>query len=516
MTREALIGLTAAITPRITARGSAEKSPMSDTTLDPDDWEQFRQLGHRMIDDVVDNLRTVGDRPVWRPVPPDVKARLREPVPTHPQPAEDVYEEFLRDILPYPRGNGHPRFWGWVNGSGVPLAMMADLLASAMNVSAGAFENSTTMVEEQVVGWLKQLLGWDSAATGVLTSGCSMSNLIGLAVARHAKAGHDVRRDGMVQGPSMTLYGSREAHSSIQRAVELLGFGSEALRRVPVNADYQIDMAELRAAVHRDRRAGLQPICVIGNAGTVNSGAIDPLDELARFCADEGLWLHIDGAFGALAWLCKEARPKLAGMERADSLAFDLHKWMYLPYDIGCVFVRDGGLHHDTFSVSPAYLSTMPSGPASYPVSFADRGIELSRRFRALKVWFCLKAYGPAAFAEAIRRNIADAQYFARCIAASSDLELCGNSSMNVVCFRLLAPDLAPAEQDTLNRDVLVRIQNSGAAVPSHTKLNGRFVMRVAVTNHRSTEADFDFLIDEVRRIGSELRTEYTKVATSA
>jgi aromatic-L-amino-acid decarboxylase len=488
---------------------------MSDATLDPHDWEQFRQLGHRMIDDVVDSLRTVRDRPVWRPVPADVRARLREPVPTRPQPAEDVYEEFLRDIFPYPRGNVHPRFWGWVNGSGVPLAMMADLLASAMNVSVGAFENSATMVEEQVVEWLKQLLGWDPAATGVLTSGCSMSNLIALAAARHAKAGHDVRRDGMVHGPSMTLYASREAHSSIQRAVELLGFGSKALRLVPVNADYEIDMAELRAAVDRDRLAGLRPICVVGNAGSVGSGAIDPLDKLARFCADEGLWFHIDGAFGALAWLCQEVRPKLAGMELADSLAFDLHKWMYLPYDVGCVFVRDGGVHHATFSVTPAYLSSMPSGPASYPVSFADRSIELSRRFRALKVWFCLKTYGPAAFAEAIRRNIAHAQYFARRIAASNDLELCGSSSINVVCFRIVAPHLAPTEQDALNRDVLMRIQSSGAAVPSHTKLDGRFVMRVAVTNHRSTEADFDFLIDELRRIGNKLQAECTTVGTS-
>jgi aromatic-L-amino-acid/L-tryptophan decarboxylase len=488
---------------------------MSHATLDPHDWEQFRQLGHRMVDDVVDNLRTIRDRPVWRPVPADVKARLREPVPTRPQPAEEVYEEFLRDIFPYPRGNVHPRFWGWVNGSGIPLAMMADLLASAMNVSVGAFENSATMVEEQVVEWLKQLLGWDPAATGVLTSGCSMSNLIALAAARHAKAGYDVRKEGMVRGPSMTLYASREAHSSIQRAVELLGFGNKALRLVPANAGCEIDMRELRAAVAGDRLAGLRPICVVGNAGSVGSGAIDPLDELARFCADEGLWFHIDGAFGALAWLCQEMRPKLAGMELADSLAFDLHKWMYLPYDVGCVFVRDSGVHHATFSMTPAYLSSMPSGPASYPVSFADRSIELSRRFRALKVWFCLKTYGPAAFAEAIRENIAHAQYFARRIAASSDLELCSSSSINVVCFRLVAPDLAPTEQDALNRDVLLRIQNSGAAVPSHTKLEGRFVIRVAVTNHRSTEADFDFLIDEVRRIGNELQAERTTVGVS-
>jgi glutamate/tyrosine decarboxylase-like PLP-dependent enzyme len=384
--------------------------------------------------------------------------------------------------------------------------MMAEFLSAAMNPSVGGFENSATLVEEQVLDWLKEMLGFPREASAVLTSGCSMSNVIGLAVARAAKAGFDVRARGVGEAPArMVLYTSNQAHSSVQKAVELLGLGSDSLRAIPTDAGYRIDVLELARAIGKDRRAGRHPFCVIGNAGTVNTGAIDDLESVADICAREGLWFHVDGAFGALAWLCAEMRPVLRGLQRADSVAFDLHKWMYLPYDVGCVIVRDAHAHRRTFSVTPSYLSPTPTGPASHPGSFADCGIELTRRFRALKVWLCLKAYGVRAFERGIRRNIMQARLLGARIRSHVELELAAPVSLNVVCFRFVTGSPQLETENQLNHDLLTRLQTSGVAVPSHTVLHGRFVIRAAITNHRSRDEDFDILVDEVVRLGHEL-----------
>jgi len=479
-----------------------------DPGLDPEDWEDLRRLGHRIIDDMVDGLSTLREQPVWQPIPDTVRAALRSDLPMEPAGLAAAYEEFRRDVQPYPRGNNHPRFWGWVNGSGLPAGILADLLAAAMNSSVGTYECASTLVEEQVLEWLKQMLGFPPRASAVLTSGCSMSNIIGLAVARHAKAPFDVRRLGVGGAPRpMVLYASTELHSSVQKAAELLGLGSDALRLVPVGADFRIRLEDLERAIQDDRSRGLSPFCVVGNAGTVNTGAIDDLERLADLCEQEGLWLHVDGAFGAMAWLCPERWPSLAGLQRADSLAFDLHKWMYLPYDVGCVIVRDAEMHRRAFALTPAYLSAMPGGP-SHPDSFADRGIELTRRFRALKVWLSLKEHGVTRFAQQIRRNIDQAHYLAASLQAHPDTELVVPVSLNVVCFRYVAGGLHPEALDELNRELLVRLQTSGVALPSHTVLDGRFTIRAAITNHRSRYEDLDLLLAEVVRLGGELIAE--------
>ena len=479
--------------------------------LDPDDWEEMRALGHRMVDDVIEHLRTVRQRPVWQSIPSIVRKRFREPLPLAPQGAEAAYEAFLTDVLPYPRGNIHPRFWGWVNGSGLPLGVFADFLAAAMNCSVGAFENAATMVEEQVLDWLKEMLGFPRESSALLTSGCSMSNIISLAVARSAHAKADVRRLGMAAVPGiMTIYCSAETHSSIQKAVELLGIGNELLRRIPVSCDYRIKLSELKQKILEDRRAGMQPFCIIGNAGTVNTGAIDDLSQLAELCKREQLWFHVDGAFGAMAWLCPEKRSVLGGLQEADSLAFDLHKWMYLPYDVGCVFVRNSRVHYDTFSLTPAYLSPTAGGPADYPTSFPDYGIELSRRFRALKVWLCLKEHGIEKFARQIRHNMHQATYLVERIRSSPQLQLVA-ASLNVVCFRMVWDDLDSLTLNALNEEALVRLQRGGVAVPSHTILEEKFVIRVALTNHRSRIDDFDLFIDELLRLGSQLHQEFKR-----
>jgi aromatic-L-amino-acid decarboxylase len=492
---------------------NAASSPQElDNSLDPENWDELRELGHRMIDDLFDDLRSLRDQPVWKPVPDNVRAQLSgDTPPLEPQGARAAYDDYRRLIAPYPRGNVHPRFWGWVNGSNLPMGILGDLLASALNPSVSSFENSANLVEEQVLHWLKHLLGFPDTYSALLTSGSSMSNVIALAVARNATLPFDVRREGLAaSNQRLAMYCSSETHSSIRKAVELLGMGNDTLRSIPVTAEYRIDLGALRKAIAHDRQAGIYPLCVIGNVGTVNTGAIDNLDHLSDLCAQEKLWLHVDGAFGALAWLCPEMRPILGPLQRADSLAFDLHKWMYLPYDVGCVFVADASAHRDTFSVAVSYLATISSLHDGIVTSFPDYGIELSRRFRALKVWLCLKEHGARRFEQQIRQNISQAHYLAKRIQARDQLELMAPVSLNVVCFRYVSPHLGSEATNALNIDLLNRLQRGGLVFASSTVLQGQNVLRVAITNHRSQQADFDLLVREVIRLGSELAAEFT------
>ncbi|HTP11071.1 MAG TPA: pyridoxal-dependent decarboxylase, partial [Anaerolineae bacterium] len=334
-------------------------------TLDPQNWDAMRALGHRMVDDMLTYLQTVRDRPVWQPTPDHVKQHLHAPLPVEPQGAAVAYQDFVDHILPYPLGNIHPRFWGWVMGTGTPLGVLAEMLAATMNPNLGGGDHVANDVERQVLDWCKEMLGFPQDASGILVSGGSMANFVGLTVARNTLAGFDVRAKGVAASAQpLTFYGSVEMHSCLQKAVELLGLGNEALRRIPVNAAYQIDLDALDRAIQADRAAGYRPIGVIGNAGTVNTGAIDDLNSIADLCQREKLWFHVDGAFGALAAVSPELRPLLRGMERADSIAFDLHKWMYMPFEAGCTLVRSEQAHRYAFSLTPEYLSHFERGAA--------------------------------------------------------------------------------------------------------------------------------------------------------
>ena len=463
-------------------------------TLDPADWNAFRALAHRMVDDSLDHLATLRDRAPWQPMPPAVRAALTgEAVPRAPQSAEHAYEEFLTNVLPYTNGNRHPRFWGWIQGNGTPLGMMADMLAAGMNPHCAGLDQSSKLVELQVISWLAQLMGFPNAASGVLVTGGTMANVLGLAVARHARAGFNVRELGM-QGTSdrLTVYASSEVHSWAQKAVELFGMGNASLRRVPVDSGFRIRVDALRDAIAADRLAGARPICVIGTAGTVNSGATDDLDALADLCAAEKLWFHVDGAFGALARLVPALAPPLKGIERADSLAFDLHKWMYLPYEIACVLMRDRVAHEAAFSVTPSYLTDEGRGVIAGGLPFADRGgVELTRNFKALKVWLSLKAEGVDKFARLIEQNVEQARRFAERIVEVRHVVLSAPVSLNIVCFRVAPPAMSLEHQDALNKELLLRIQETGLAIPSGSKIGDRYVIRVACSNHRSRWGGF-------------------------
>lgn len=482
---------------------------MTEFTLDPQNWDELRALGHRMLDDTFDNLATVRERPVWRPVPADVRARLDEPVPREGSDPAAVYESFRRDILPYPTGNIHPRYWGWVKGTGTPLGVLSEMLAAGMNAHLAGFDQSASIVEAKVISWLVELLGFPAGASGLLVSGGSMANFVGLAVARQARAGFDVRTEGM-QGdhPLLTVYCSTETHSSVLRAVELLGLGSRALRRIPVDAEYRIDIDVLRTTIAADRAAGMRPIAVVGNAGTVNTGATDNLEALATLARAEGIWFHVDGAFGALAALSPSLRPIVVGLDRADSVAFDLHKWGYLPFEVGCTLVRDAQAHRAAFAVQASYLSSLERGPAAAGMPWADLGIQLTRSFRALKVWMAFKSHGVRRIAELIEQNVAQAQHLVDLIQRDPHLELVAPAPLNVVCFRFVAPGEDDARLNALNQEILIRIQERGLAMPSHTILNGHFALRCAIVNHRTRREDLDLLAEAVVETGMVILAE--------
>jgi aromatic-L-amino-acid decarboxylase len=489
--------------------------PEQEQTLDPHDprdWRALRELGHRMVDDMLGYLEHVRERPVWQRLPDESKAHLSTstPVPREPQGAESAYEEFKQHILPYPLGNIHPRFWSWVCGTGSPGAMLAEMLCAGMNSNVHGGDHAAVYVEQQVLAWLKEALGYPMEATGILVTGGSMANFIGLAVARNAKADWDVKTEGLFQGSRpLIVYCSKETHNSVLRAVEALGLGSNNLRYIDVDPSFRIRIDALRAAIAADRKAGHTPICVVGNAGTVNSGAIDDLDALADLCHAENLWFHVDGAFGATAAISPALRPLLRGMERADSLAFDLHKWMFMPYDVGCVLIRWPGQHHRAFDYQATYLDPQGRGVTAGPMQFSRYGLELSRGFRALKVWFSLKEHGLETFQSLIEQHVAHARYLADLITVNPLLELLAPVSLNIVCFRFrgqLADAGADADDTTLNainKEIVLRLQEAGIAAPSSTMIGGKFAIRVAHTNHRSRREDFEILVREVVRLGT-------------
>jgi glutamate/tyrosine decarboxylase-like PLP-dependent enzyme len=391
--------------------------------------------------------------------------------------------------------------------------IVAEALAAAMNSNCGGRDHGAVYVERAVISWCRQIFGFPEDASGLLVSGTSMANLIGIGVARNSLS-ENIRWKGLrSHSGELVAYASAESHESIARALEILGLGAASLRRVPVKWDFTIDTEALAGQVAGDRQAGLQPFCVAGSAGTVNTGAIDPLDDLASFCAAEGLWFHVDGAFGALAILSDAMRHRLRGIERADSLAFDFHKWAHVPYDCGCILVRRADLHRGAFSMRDpssgqcAYLAGMERGLAGGGEWACEFGPELSRGFRALKVWFALREHGTRNIGRVIAQNCLQAEYLAERIAGEPELQLLAPVALNIVCFRFAPPglqgdDRPNAPLDRLNEDIVADIQEAGIAAPSTGRIDGRLAIRTNITNHRSRRDDLDVLADAVLSAG--------------
>lgn len=476
--------------------------------LDPADWEAYRALAHRMVDESLDYLRDVRDRPTWQPMPASVRDSLAgESAPADGLGDTQAYEDFLSLVRPYPNGNIHPRFWGWVMGTGTPQAAMADFLASVINPNCGGLEQAPVLVERAVIRWLAEWMGLPASAGGILVSGGTMANVLGLAVARQQRAGFDVRLEGH-QGahPTLLVYGSTETHGWLHKACEFLGLGSAAFRRVPVRDDFTVDVDAMARMISEDRAAGHRPFCISGTTGTVQTGATDDLHALADLAQREGLWFHVDGAFGAMAALSPETAAITRGMERADSIAFDLHKWGYLPFDIACVLVRDDRHLTETFSMKASYLASQSRGIlAESGIFFADRGIELTRSFKALKAWMMLRATGKTTLGGHIARNVRQAQFLAKLVDAEPSLERMAPVPLNLVNFRYAPRGAAADTLDAINREILVRLQEDGIAVPSGTMVRGQFAIRVAITNHRSQDDDFRALVAAVVRLGAEI-----------
>lgn len=484
-------------------------------SLDPHDWDATRALAHQMLDDMMTYLQTAGERPPWRPMDSAARLPFAAPLPDQPQGLAQAYHDFVENVLPYPLGDTHPRFFGYVNSNGTVEGMLAQMLAAGMNSNTGGAAHAANLVEQQVIDWMKGAFGYPAQASGVLTSGGSMANLIGLAVGRHVhaeKLGVAVRKTGMQGIPlRMRVYVSAETHSSVQRAVETLGMGTDSMCVIPVDADFRMDIAALEAAIAGDRAAGLYPFCIVGSAGTTNTGSFDDLEALADICAREGLWYHVDGAIGAVGALSEHMAPLVKGMTRADSLAFDMHKWMFVNYTVGCVLVRDAAAHRATFALTPPYLKRAERGLAADGVWFSDYGVELSREFRGLKVWMMLKSQGAARFGEMIDQNNALAAYLAALVDADPMLERLAPVAIHVVNFRYAPAGLTENQLDMLNDRIVIELQERGIAVPTRTVVRGKYSIRVCVNNHRTTSQDIRILFDAVKSVGAELVGEFAR-----
>ena len=460
-------------------------------SLDPEDWSALRALGHRMLDDAFDDLAGLRGGPVWHKMPARVRTAWDAPLPREGADAETVYRRYRDLIAPYTAGNRNSRFHGWVHGGGTAVGMLADMLAGGLNANCGGRDHAPILVERQVIAWAAEMLGLPADSTGLILSGSSMANLVAVLVARGAALGAGSRRAG-IGNAHLTGYASAAAHLCVGRAFEMTGIGADALRPIRCDARGRIDPVALAERIAADRASGFTPFLIVGSAGTVDTGAIDDLATLAGIAASVGAWFHVDAAFGAIAMLSPRLRPLFAGMERADSVAFDFHKWAQVPYDAGCIVVRDGAAHRAAFARDAAYLRSEARGLAAGEPWPVDLGPELSRGFRALKVWMTLEVYGADRIAAVAEQSCALARRLADTVRATSGIMLAAPVALNVVCFRVEGAD------DRAQTEIAVALQEAGETVLSTTTLDGRTVLRAAFVNHRTRADDVDAIVPAV------------------
>jgi aromatic-L-amino-acid/L-tryptophan decarboxylase len=461
--------------------------------------QAFRQAGHALVDGVADHFAALPSRPVWQPLPAAVREQLLDmPLPERGGTLDDLVATALSDVLPHPMGNGHPAFFGWVNPPPSHAGVLASLAAAAMNPSVVAGDHADVYLERAVVRWLAELVGFPHApGAGLLTSGASAATIVCLAGARSRAlraVGHDVRRDGLAGAPQLVAYVPAETHSCVWRALELLGLGSGAVREVPLDGG-RLDAAALRATIAEDRASGVLPASIVGSAGTVNAGVIDPLDALADVATAEGLWFHVDGAYGAFGVLDPAISDRFRGMERADSLALDPHKWLGVPVDAGCALVRQGDDLRDAFSLIPPYLRQNAGEPVG---TFAEYGFEQTRPFRALRTWATIAARGRAGIAAQVARANALARELAVLVAAEPELELAGEPETSIVAFRARPAGCPTARLDDLNRALPEAVQVRGRSFVTGTVFGGRETLRACILHPDTGSEHLATLVAEV------------------
>jgi len=454
------------------------------------------------------HLARLGDEPVWRPVPAALRAELADQeLPEQGVPPDRLLELAAEQVLAYPMGNGHPAFFGWVNAAPHPAGIAGALLAAAVNPSSAGGDHADVYLERAAVRWIAQLIDFPhELGAGLLTSGASMATIVAIGAARQRALsgfGWDVRAQGLAGAPRLTAYATAEVHSCVRKAIELLGIGGTNLRVVGDDGSGHLDPAALRSAIAADRADGALPFLVVGSAGTVTTGAVDPLDRIAEVCAESGCWFHVDGAYGAFGVLDPEIADRYAGMTAADSIALDPHKWLQVPAGVGCLLVRDRAQLRESFSLVPPYLRDDSGDPIGW---YSEYGIEQTRPFRALPVWASIAARGRAGVAADVVACTRAARLLSALVAKDEEFELAAETEVSMVAFRYCPAGLDDAAADRITHALAMRIQARGKAFITDSRYQGRPVLRACVINPETGEAELGLLLEEARAAAAELR----------
>ena len=464
---------------------------------------EIRDWANSVIEFMIEYLGELRDRPVYRHTSShEIQSGLDSKLPIKGTDFDSLLKVFRDTIVPFSRQNAHPRMFGYVQSPGTPVGAFAHLLASMLNANLTIWRSAPAPVEleRMTIDWIRQILGFPAEASGLFVSGGSMANLAALAAARQTKY------DSLGR---LRMYASSAMHFSIIKAAALLGIGRENVQHVTVDERFRMRVDDLVAKINADLEAGYVPFCVVGNAGTVDTGAVDPLLEIRDVANRFRLWMHVDGSYGAFAILAESAKKLFAGMEQADSIALDPHKWLYQPVDVGCVIYRDPEVARAAFAHEAEYTRMFGEKSDEAFVCW-DYGPELSRRFRALKVWMLLKGVGLDRLSDAIENNLACARHLESTVQASDDFEMAAPVELSIFCFRNVPAQLRdqpPEAIDAFNERLLVALQRDGSSYLSNTTLGGRFALRGCVLNYRTTLSDMEILLDDLRRVGKSLPT---------
>lgn len=487
--------------------------PVRDLDWDPKRARAFADGASEVWTELLERLPELPVRRGWSAE--EVREAVALPIPDEPMPDDELLR-YLREVLfEWSTYLGHPRFMAYISGAGTVPGAVADLLAAGVNMNVGGWQlaPSATEIELALTRFFAgEMFGLPPTAGGLIVSGGAMANFVGLKVARDRRAGWDVRNDGILAGPQLGMYLSTETHVVSDRAADMLGIGWGNVRHVAVDEDFRMRVDELRAQIARDREAGVRPFAVVGSAGTVSTGAIDPLEAIADVCAEEGLWFHVDGAYGGPATLAEDLRPRFAGIERADSIAFDPHKWLYTPHSGACVLLRDFSMLEGSFNAEPSYVH-QDKEITHAGLDLGRHGPQFSRSFWALKIWVSLLAHGRRAYGRRISHDAELARYLAARVEEHAAFELACPVTLSICCFRYVPPDLpeGPGREDylsLLNERLMARMQLDGRVFLSNAVLGDRFVLRVCIVNFRTEAEDMDAVLEVAEELGAALDAE--------